>query len=223
MTTRLDLYNGALLLAGERFIATLSEAREPRRLLDQVHQTTGIKAALEKGQWHFAMRAQRLDYDPSQSRDWGYTYAFAKGTDWVQTCAMCSDEYFTTPILRYADEAEYWWCDLQQIFVKFVSDDALFGGDLSKWPESFTEYVMAKYAADILPKLSGDKSEQLRNLYGPPGRPEVGILQMRLHAAKNAAAQGQPTQWPAQGAWTSARRGNRAGGNDRGNRGSLIG
>ena len=39
MITRLQLYNSALLLLGERNLASLSENREPRRLLDHVWDT----------------------------------------------------------------------------------------------------------------------------------------------------------------------------------------
>ena len=54
--TRLQLYNKALLLCGERFLSALTDSNEPRRLLDHVYETDGIDYALEQGAWQFAMR-----------------------------------------------------------------------------------------------------------------------------------------------------------------------
>ena len=57
MTDRLSLYNDALLLCGERALTSLSEDREPRRLLDQIWNSGGVNVCLAEGQWFFAMRA----------------------------------------------------------------------------------------------------------------------------------------------------------------------
>ena len=80
MTTQLDLYNGALLQVGERFLASLTEQREPRRLLDQVWAANGVKTCLEEGQWPFAMRTVQVDYDPSITPTFGYARVFQKPT-----------------------------------------------------------------------------------------------------------------------------------------------
>jgi hypothetical protein len=222
MTTRLDLYNKALLVCGERFIAALTEDREPRRLLDHVWNTGGNNYCLEQGQWHFAMRSVMIDYDPTITPAFGLQKAFTKPTDWILTSAVCSDEYFNAPITGYAFEANDWYCDITPIYVKYVSNDAAYGGDLSRWPATFTDYAAAYYASLIIAKLAGDRAAQLLKLFGPPGAPQAGLLHQTLHKAKSAAAFTQPTQFPAQGNWTSSRGGGH-GGNDRGNRGSLIG
>ena len=107
MTDRLSIYNGALMLAGERFLASLTEEREPRRLLDHVWDTGGLKACLEMGQWAFAMRTTQVDYDTSVEPGFGYHRAFVKPDDWVLTSAVCEDEFFRSPLLRYWDEAGY--------------------------------------------------------------------------------------------------------------------
>jgi hypothetical protein len=220
---RLALYNAALLLCGERFLASLVEDREPRRLLDQVYNTNGVDYLLEQGQWFFAMRTVMIDYDPAIAPTFGYRKAFTKPSDWRQTCAVCSDEFFRTPLLGYADEPGGWYADITPIYVKYISNDLAFGGDLSKWPASFCDYAAAYFATRIISKLAGDKSAQETALYGPPGQPEKGILGRTKHAAKTQAAFGQPPQYVAQGNWTRARRGRRSGYNDRGNTGSLTG
>ena len=108
-TTKLNLYNKALRYLGERTLANLTEERAPRRLLDDVYDQGGIEYCLEQGQWHFAMRTISIDYDTTIEPPFGYKRAFSKPADWVVTSALCSDEYFNTPITQYVDEAEYWF------------------------------------------------------------------------------------------------------------------
>ena len=193
---QLDLYNGALLLVGERFIASLSEEREPRRLLDRVWSSGGVKACLEKGQWSFAMRTIQADYDPSITPTFGYSRAFAKPDDWVLTSALCSDEYFRSPLTRYVDEAQYWYSDLDTIYVRYVSDDADYGGDLANWPESFREFVEAHFASKIILKLKNSE-EELKTM--------IALRDKRLEEAKNASAMTGPTAFPARGSWSNSR------------------
>lgn len=222
-TTRLQIYNGALLLCGERALASLTEDREPRRLLDQVWDKDGKRYCLEQGFWQFAMRTQQIDADPSIDPPFGYRNAFNKPTDWVMTNAVCQDEYFKTPLLNYADELENWFADIDPIYVKFVSDDDDYGSDLAIWPNSFCDYVEAYFASQIIYKLNADK-ERVQMLFGRPGDIKGGELARRLTIAKNRAAMTQPTMMPAQGSWVRSRHGRWRGPmGDGGTGGSLIG
>ena len=208
------------MLCGQTFLASLSENREPRRLLDQVWDSNGVRYCLEQGQWQFAMRTQQIDYDPSTEPPFGYRRAFNKPSDWVLTSAFCSDEFFRQPLLAYADELAFWYADLDTIYVKFVSDDENYGSDLAKWPATFCDYAAAYFASKIIGKLGGDK-DLITFLMGPPGDMDGGELGRRLKIAKSRAAMTQPAQFAAQGGWTSARQGRRTG--DRGSRSRLIG
>lgn len=196
MSTRLDLYNAALLHCGERFLGSLTEEREPRRLLDHVWATNGVKACLEKGQWNFAMRSVRLDYDPSVAPGFGYNRAFDKPTDWVITSGVCSDEFFRAPHLRYWDEAGYWYSDLDTIYVRYVSDDVGYGMNMGRWPETFFDFVAAHFASKIIMKMSNSQ-EELKRL-------EDKRKQLLL-AAKSASAMAEPSTFPARGQWGLSR------------------
>ncbi|MHB0965501.1 MAG: hypothetical protein ACYC36_03515 [Bellilinea sp.] len=217
-TTRILLYNDALMLCGERFLASLSEDREPRRLLDQVWDSNGVRYCLEQGQWQFAMRAQQIDADAAIDPQFGYNNAFDKPTDWVLTSAVCSDERFNTPLLQYSDEMGYWMADIDPIYVKYVSDDAAYGNDLTLWPATFCDYVAAYFASKVIMKLTSDKEKVAALL-----TPRTGILAQRLLIAKSRAAMTQPTSFPAQGSWVTSRGGRRGTRRDRGNTGSLTG
>jgi hypothetical protein len=204
VTDRLRIYNGALLLCGDTRLASLSENREPRHLLDLVWNDDGVHACLEQAQWHFAMRASRLDYEPSIDPDWGYQRAFTKPTDWVLTSGVFSDEYMKNPLLNYADEIAFWFADVTEIFVKYVSDDTTYGMDLARWPATFTDYVKAYFASKIIHKMPGGATK-MEFLLGPPGREDKGHLNRTLLIAKNKSAMTQPTTFPSRGTWARAR------------------
>lgn len=222
-TTRLKLYNGALLLCGERFLASLTEAREPRYLLDFAWDKGAVDYCLEQGEWQFAMRTQKIDYDPSTEPPFGYLRAFNKPDDWVATHAVASDEYFKEPLRRYSDEIDFWFSDLDSIYVKFVSDDDNYGYDLGRWPQSFADYVEAYLASQVILKLTSDK-QKVQFLLGAPGKVDGGELGRRLKVAKSRAGMTKASQTPAQGDWTKARTGTSRGPmGDGGVTGSLIG
>lgn len=216
MTTQLDLYNGALLICGERFLASLTEEVEPRRLLDRVWANNGVKTCLEMGQWNFAMRTIQIDYDSSVQPSFGYNRAFQKPDDWVLTSGVCEDEFFRQPLTRYWDEAGFWYSDLDTIFVRHVSSDTLYGMNLNKWPDSFREYVEHFFASKIIKKLSNSEDEELE---------VFKLLKDKLKTAKSRAAMAEPTSFPARGAWGLARNRfpNRKDGGNTGSSGNLIG
>lgn len=194
-TTRLSIYNDALLLLGERALSSLTEEREPRRLLDQVWNNEGVDHCLEKGQWFFAMRAIKIDYDPGVDPGFGYRRAFYKPTDWVLTSALCTDEWFNVPLTQYNDEADYWYADDDVLYVRYVSNDSQYGNNLARWPTSFKEFVAAHFASRIAAKIATPDI----------ARDMLGLRKMLLNEAKNNAAMAEPTSFPAQGSWSRAR------------------
>jgi hypothetical protein len=220
--TRLGIYNRTLAIIGERSLASLTEEREPRRLLDDVWSGDGIRYALEQAQWKFALRASRIDYNPAIEPAFGYHHAFDKPSDWVVTSGVCSDEYYRIPLMQYFDEVGYWWSDLDKIYVRYVSDDVLYGMDLGKWPATFTEYVSQLFAYRISGKLSAarERREEIQST----ANPRRGSLPEALLTAKNKDAMAVSTEFAAQGNWSRARRGRGSSTlRDGGNRNSLLG
>lgn len=214
MATQLSLYNEALRLCGERKLASLSEDREPRRLLDGVWDAGAIKFCLEEGQWNFAMRSSKLAYSSSIEPSFGLRYAFVKPDDFVHISALTSDEYFNSPLLQYTEEAGFWFADIDEIYIKYVSNDDAYGNDLSLWPESFTRYVSAYMASEIVERLTQSEA-QLEKV--------LKAYDKRLIKARSKDAMAGPTQFLPTGSWVRARGHGSRRTNDRGNRGSLIG
>lgn len=158
MASKLALYNRALRRLGERRLASLTEDRKPRHELDEIYADGFIKGLLEKAHWNFATRAIEQTYESDIEPEFGYLRVFTKPSDWVKTSAFCSDEYFLAPINAYADEAGYWHCDYDTIYVRYVSDDSEYGSDLGAWPEAFTHWAGVRLARLLAPSIARGKT-----------------------------------------------------------------
>lgn len=210
--TKLIIYNEGLRILGERRLLTLAEVRPPRFYLDDVWDGGCVQYCLEQGQWLFATRSQKLAYNPAITTGFGYRYGFTKPADFVRTTAVCSDEYFNTPTTKYADEAGYWYSDLNILYIKFVSNDPLYGFNDGLWPETFKKFMAAYMASEICERLTQNETKLADVLK---------IMNSRLTDARSKDCMAGPTQFPPLGGWARARLGNTT--RDRGNRGSLIG
>lgn len=210
MATKLSIYNGALRFLGERK-TTLTEQREPRRLLDDVWDDEGVRKCLQMGQWNFAIRSAQMDYDSGIEPPFGYRRVFAKPDDFVRTAGVCSDEYFKCPLVGYQDNNSYWLADLDTIFVRYVSDDEDYGYDFSKWPPNFTSFVEAWFALQIAPRIKGSETAKALT------QRDVDRL---LSSAKATDSMEEPPGVQPTGSWTRARHANSR--NDRNPSGSLY-
>jgi hypothetical protein len=200
--TRLSIYNGALRHLGERKLSSLTENREPRRLLDDVWDGGGIEACLEAGQWSWASRTQELTYSAGVVPAFGYLRAFTKPSDMVRLLGIATDERVQIPFTNYENTGPYFFADPDVIYVRYVSDDAAYGNDYSLWPESFTDYVEMHFAVEIAPRLTASESK-------------VEMLERKRRKALSDAASNDsmmgPSQRPPLGNWARSRLASRSG------------
>lgn len=195
-TDRLKLYNGALQAIGERRLASLSENRKPRRELDFAWDNGAVQYCLEQGYWNFAVNTIMLDKTPSIEPAFGYKYAFDKPLDYVKTLSFSSDEYFNNPIINYADETEFWYCDLPTVYIQYVSNSDQFGMNYAAWTEAFTDLVQLYLASQVVFTLT--QNEGLRD------RIDMALKKALLQA-RNQDAMNQPTQYIRTGNWVRSR------------------
>lgn|SRR5574337_174818 len=198
-TSQLALYNEALTMyLGERKLASLSENREPRRVLDDVWSQGAVKYCLEQGHWKFAQRSAKLSYSPDFTPSFGYRRIFEKPTDLVKVSKLCSDEWLNQPIMAYSDEAGFWATDFDDIYISYVSSHADFGSDMGLWPESFIRYVAGYLALRACNRIkqSGTDTDALKK----------DVENLLKDARSKDAIQG-PTVFPPVGRWIAARRG----------------
>lgn len=198
MTTKLSVYNGALRNLGSRNLASLSENRESRRVLDTAWDGGFVDEILELGQWVFATRTVEISYDPSITTDFGYTYGFGKPDDFVRTAGVCQDELFQIPLLDYRDENGFWWSNLDTIYVSYISNDTSFGNDLSLWPQTFIDFAEKNLALKVCKRLTQSDNDEV-------------ILQKKVEKAlvkaRSIDAMADPVRFAPRGRWANARLG----------------
>jgi hypothetical protein len=202
MTTKLSLFNEALGLLGERPLASTSENREPGRRLNAIWDDGAVKALLESGQWTFATRTISITYSPSIDPSFdgqGYKYAFDKPSDFVRTTELCSDGRFQNEITDYQQDAHYWFCDFDTIYLRYVSIDDAYGNDLSTWPENFKKYAQAWLAVKLAPTSTKDDQNKALML-------EKQLERRKVEALATDAME-NPTQFPKETSWQKARGG----------------
>lgn len=197
MTDKLTVYNAALVdHLGERRLASLTEAREPRRVLDDLWDKE-VKYCLEAACWNFAIRAVEVASSASITPTFGYTFAFVKPDDWLRTASLSDNERFDPPLDNYRDEVGYWWADVDPLYVTYVSNDTSYGFDLSQWPASFEEYVAARLARKGCGRITGNKTD-VADLRKEEARCKL--------TAVSRDAMNDPVKFRPLGTWVQARR-----------------
>ncbi len=212
MPSKLSIYNGTLNVLGERNLASLTENREPRYKLDDIYDNDMIDRVLQHGQWKFAKRTTELQASTSITPAFGYQFAFELPTDFIRTLAVASDAFFIQPLTQYDKEGSTIFCEIETLYLMYVSNDGQYGNDLSLWPGNFTEYVEHYMARKVAPTLTGlDYSDTALKKQ----------VMDALSEAKATDAMEGPTKFPPKGNWASSRQGFATG--ERGNRNQLIG
>lgn len=196
MTDKLSLYNEALRECGQRKLAALSEDAPARHYLDDVWDGGGVDHCLQQGLWNFAIRTVKFDYESAVEPEFGYAHAFAKPADFLRLVQISANGSFDPPLNAYEDERGFWWANGQHLFVRYVSNDEIYGADLSLWTPAFAKFVALHFAFEIAPRLTS-------------GKTDIDRLERRLRRARTEArsydAQEEPARFAPQGRWVGAR------------------
>lgn len=215
MASKLSVYNGALLIVGERKLGSLTEDRAPRRRLDTVWDgDTGVAYCLQQGLWNHALQSVRLTYSPSVTPAFDFRYAFDKPVDWVRTALISDDERFCNKRFEFEDQGAYWYADTDTIYARYVSKSSQFGLDLSLWPPNFTTYVEHHFASKIA-KVTTNSNTDKESIEQKTDR--------LLRKARGTDAMDESPKFIPAGTWSQARRGAGTGRRDGGNTCNLIG
>ena len=201
MPDKKSIYNLALSHLAHRPIVSLTEETPARYALDVIWGNGAVNTCLEQALWTFAMRTQRIPYDPSIEPDFGYRRAFPKPADWIRTASLSDNEYFDPALDAYVDEQQYWYADVDTIYVRFVSEDASYGGDINGWSPTFVDYVAMHVAVKASKPVTGVM-------------PDEHILRMEqtlLRRARSKNSMNEPARFPRMGSWASARLGRTGG------------
>lgn len=200
MADKLGIYNLTLTHLGERTLARLSEARDSRRTLDALWDQV-VKQCLEEALWNFMLRAVQIDTSSTLTPAFGWTYAFNIPDDWIRTTIVSASETFSPPLLDYTEETGLWYSNVTPLFVKYQSNDVLYGMDLGAWTGNFTAYVALQLAEYGCFKITGSDAR----LAGPTGITKR-LRSAKIKAKSNDAMNEGPQEMPS-GTWVRSRRG----------------
>lgn len=138
MATKLEVYNGALVLLGARTLASLSDNRAERRTLDAVYDPC-LQYMIEAALWHFGSVTDELGASDTVATNFGYQYAYEKPDDYVRLIKISDNERFFPSLDDYGEEGSFFLCDAQPIYIQYVSNDPVEGtANPGVWSPSFT-------------------------------------------------------------------------------------
>lgn len=153
--SQLDAYNRVLVALGERRIASTSEQREPRRVLDDLY-TDCIQYCLEQGMWNFAMVSTALSA-ASSGAFMSYTTQFTKPSDLIHLFMASISSTFDPPLTGdYIDQGGSWYSNATSaLYVRYTSNGASFGANTALWTQSFGTYLVHTIAHWAALRITG--------------------------------------------------------------------
>lgn len=155
MPTQLQMYNLALLNIKETVLASISENREARYVLDAFYGQT-LKEMIEAGFWKFAIRTVQIAADAAITPAFGYPNAFNLPSDWVKTYQVSASETLDPPLDDWIEESNVFMSNVTPIYLRYVSNQANgYGYDGDRWTGRFVKAFSWRLSAAISPKAMG--------------------------------------------------------------------
>lgn len=198
--TKFSLFNNALTRhLGERALSQsefTGNTQERSRVLNGIWNDSFVEDCLGDGLWTFATRTSMFDFSPSVNTAFGYQYSYNLPDDLIRTAGFWSDENLVNPITRYTEEAGYWFCDYQTVFISYISSDASYGADMTRWPPEFCRWIECYLAWQGCLRITGDAALTMAL--------EKRYKQLQVKSRSRNAMQ-KPTTFPATGSWVRSR------------------
>jgi len=195
---KLGVINKALVeYLGERPISSLSEAVKAQRIMNSIWSNDLVDYSLSAGVWDFASRIVKLDNNPSIELQMSWNYAFNIPDDFISLIAIAVDEDFRGKFTQYDIDGSLITSDNSYIYLKYISNDASYGNDLSLWTPAFADYVaclLAYRSSKAFLLSSADKDRLFQDLN-----------RLSLPFAKEKDAQNRPVRNLTRGSWFSSR------------------
>lgn len=200
-TSKLEIYQRAILHCKQTPVTSLDENNEARRLCD-VHYAAMQQALMEAGFWSHAMRTVEMAASNTVTSAAGYACAHDLPADFVRKYVVSASRTLNPPLDNQGDgrayliEAGYLCSDTTPLYLRYTSNDTGYGLDLTRWPERLAEAACTELAYRIAPKLTGSADLQHRLL---------SLKSMALGRANTFEALQQPPHKTRAGRWVSGR------------------
>lgn len=195
MADRLTIYRGALRHLGDGRLASLTDNDSRRLKLDDAW-TSSVDFMLEKALWNFAIRTVELEADDDFEPLFGYAYSFSKPDDWVRLNAISDEPYFVRSYEKYHDDGDFWFADVDRLYLRYVSNSPLYGYNIGRWRQSFALALEALLAFRCGLPISNDRGNR-NDLFQ--------IFEKLLKDAKAQDAVDESVQYPPTGRLVKAR------------------
>ncbi len=153
---QLSLYNDALRIIGERALASLAEAREPRFRLDAVWDLGAVAHCLEVVKPRFAATVAKLN-TPTTPVGHGYKHQHALPAEYIAQAGVFSDDHLDAPIERFLTDGRTVATDYATIYVRYIRDPA----DYAVWTPTFARVVSSYLAREISPRIVPDRAADI--------------------------------------------------------------
>lgn len=193
MASKLAIYKGALRLLGPHELAALTDDRPERYQLDDAWDDAAAYVLME-GLWNFAIRSATVTQSGTTISGWDY--AFTKPTDWVRTAGISNEPTFLAGFESYQDQGGKWYANVDTLYVRYVSNDASYGLNITAWPLTFAKAMEAYLAFETGLPVSGDRGNR-NDLYQ--------LYKARLARAKALDAFDESVKFPPAGRLVRAR------------------
>jgi hypothetical protein len=155
---QLGLYNDALLILGQRQLASLSEDREPRHRLDSAYGVDAIRYCLELVKPNFATRTSILN-SPAAATTFAYSHTFP--SNYVTVVKPYTTAALDQPVTRYIIEGKTLKTDFATVYLRYVADDYA----ITDWDPSFFRVVAAYLAKECATRLSPEEYEKVAGIF----------------------------------------------------------
>jgi len=150
MATKLGLYNDALLLLGQRRLASLTEDRPNRYDLDEIFEES-VNHCLELVRPRYATKTKRL-VGVTPTEDTGYSKQIALPSGIVTIAGVYKDGRFEQPVTRYAHEGNLLFLDYDEVYVRYIAD--YYTVSVGDAGPSFARVVSAYLARELASKIN---------------------------------------------------------------------
>lgn len=163
MATKLSIYNDALILLGERRLASDTEAIETRYDLDSLYDNGAVDYCLEVVKPRYAIKVDQIT-GITPTLETAYSYQLTLPADFIALDEIFLDGRLESPVTRYIREGNFVLSDIQSPYVRYVQNFATVG--LTNMPPSFGRVVSAYLASELAWKYDPDSEEVLLAKFG---------------------------------------------------------
>jgi hypothetical protein len=161
-----------------------------------------LRFCLAAGDWNHATRTVSIEASEDVSSGINdYSYAMEKPSDYAgRIVAISGNQRFDPPLDDYHEDgglSGYIWCDVDPLYLRYISNSVEYGLNLADWHPAFERYVEHELAWRIAPHLtnmSANEKDEFRKQ-----------CKRALHDAQAKDARNQGAQKLPQGRLVQAR------------------